>query len=192
MVNVTEGASAGGRVLPRFIDKLMGVRVMLINSVMEVSQDGETAPIVPDIEGLEAAIAVARSMVPDKLSGKEIRFLRKTLGQKGAELARFLDVRAETLSRWENGKEVITTNAERVLRFRVVADLKQKAPGVEVDVAAVMSIKPSPFRMSTLPTTLVFEHVSAFVKGTRQKVWLYQGISDEKEESDALPIVKLA
>jgi hypothetical protein len=183
MTNMAEGASAGGRVLPRFIDKLMGVRVALINSVVEVNQDGEIAPIVPDIQGLEAAIAVARAMVPDKLSGKEIRFLRKALGQKGAELARFLDVRAETLSRWENGKEVITTNAERVLRFRVVADLRDRAPGVEVDIGAVMSIKPSPFRLSTLPTTLIFEHVSAVVRGMRQKVWLYQGVSDETEET---------
>src|SRR5579883_1647167 len=38
------------------------------------------------------------------VNGEVFRFLRKTLGLRAADLAALLDVKAETISRWENGK----------------------------------------------------------------------------------------
>jgi DNA-binding transcriptional regulator YiaG len=171
----------------------MGVRVLLINSALEVEHDGAAAVIVPDLQGLEAAVAVARATVPDKLSGKEIRFLRKTICMKAAELARFLDVTAETISRWENSKEVISTNAERVFRLKVLTDLREKAVGVEAKLNAVVEMKFSPFRTSMSPTTLTFERVGAVVEGRREKIWLYQGVTDEQEDcGNEVPLAKSA
>jgi DNA-binding transcriptional regulator YiaG len=183
MTNRTESASAGGRVLPRFLDKLMGVRVLLINSAFEAEQDGEKVPVVPDIQGLEAAVAVARVTVPDKLSGREIRFLRKAMCKKAAELARFLDVTPETFSRWENDREVMSTNAERVFRLRILNSLRSCAPGVKAKVDAVLEMKISPFRVSVHPTTLIFEHLHGLVDGELADVWVYQGASNEEDES---------
>ena len=37
-------------------------------------------------------------------SGEALRFMRKTLGLRGSDLADLLDVTAETISRWETGK----------------------------------------------------------------------------------------
>lgn len=190
MKNDVGRAPEEGRVIPTYTDKLMRVRVLLIHSALEAGHNGAAGVIVPDLQGLEAAVAVARATVPDKLSGQEIRFLRKTVGMKAAELARFLDVTAETISRWENGKKVISTNAERVFRLKILTDLREKAMGVEAKLNAVVDMKFSPFRASTSPTTLTFERVSAVVEGRREKIWLYQGVADE-EEGD-LPLAKLA
>ena len=183
MINLTESASAGGRVLPRFLDTLMGIRVLLINSAFEAEQDGEKVPVVPDIQGLEAAIAVARVTVPEKLSGKEIRFLRKAICKKASELARFLDVTPETFSRWENDREVMSTNAERVFRLRILNSLRGSAPGVKAKVDTVLEMKISPFRATIHPTTLVFEHLRGLVEGEVGDVWVYQGTSNEDSEA---------
>jgi DNA-binding transcriptional regulator YiaG len=183
MVNRTESASGeGGRVLPEFLDKLMGIRLLLINSAFEATQDGETAPIVPDVIGLEAAAAVARVTIAAKLSGKEIRILRKALGVRAAALAEFLDVTPETFSRWENGKETISNNAERILRLRVAHGLRGKAPGVKAASDAILDLKISPFRMSTSPITLKFERVEVVQDGDFQKVWRYLGVAEEEAE----------
>ena len=181
MRNDTGHAPIGGRVLATHVDELMGVRLMLVDSAFQVEQEGTKGVLVPDLDDLRAAVAVARALVQDKLAGKEIRFLRKALHMKAAELARFLDVTAETMSRWENDREVININAERVFRFRVLTDLREKAPGVEVDLRMAVELKPSPFRASTMPTTLIFERVTRVVEGRREKMWLYQGVLDEKD-----------
>jgi DNA-binding transcriptional regulator YiaG len=111
MKNDVERAPTGGRILPAYVDRLMGVRALLIESAFEVEHDGTKGIVVPDVNGLQIAAAVARAIVPAKLTGKEIRFLRKAIGMRAADLARFLDVTAETMSRWENDREVINTNA---------------------------------------------------------------------------------
>jgi DNA-binding transcriptional regulator YiaG len=185
MLNQTEGASEEGRVLPEFLDRLMGVGVLLINSAFEATQDGVTAPIVPDINGLEAAVAVARATVPAKLSGKEIRFLRKALGLRATALAEFLDVTPETFSRWENGKETISNNPERILRLRVVHGLRGRAIGVKAASDAVLDLKISPFRMSVAPTTLKFDRVEVVQDGEFKKIWRYLGVA---EQEDAQPL----
>ena len=193
MKTSAENAPIGGRILPKYLDKLMGVRVLLINSAFEANHEGARSIAVSDIDGLEVAIAVARATVPHKLTGKEIRFLRKALGMKATDLAHFLDVTPETVSRWENDRERITTNAERVFRIKIITDLREKAMGVEAKLNTVVDMKFSPFRPSMVPTTLIFERVGAVVEGRREKIWLYQGISDEDEEpGDEMPIANLA
>jgi DNA-binding transcriptional regulator YiaG len=184
MADEKKSALEERRVLPQFLDKLMGVRALLINSAFETTQDGDVAPIVPDIQGLEAAIAVARVTVPDKLSNKEIRFLRKALGLRATALASFLDVTPETFSRWENGKDVISTNAERILRLRVLHGLRARAPGVKAEASDILDLKISPFRTSTAPTTLEFARVGALSQeGGFEQVWIFRGLVENEPQS---------
>src|SRR6266849_2127940 len=117
------------KVRPEFVDEQMGLPVILVESAHEAESGDASGIIIPDIPGLEAAMAVARIADEFKLNGQEIKFLRRAIGVKAADLARFLDVTPETVSRWETGKEFISTNAERVLRMRVYNTLKDKAPG---------------------------------------------------------------
>jgi DNA-binding XRE family transcriptional regulator len=54
-----------------------------------------------------------------RLTGAEVRFLRKHLGWTGAELARHLGVQPATVSRWENDAQPVGPVAERLLRLVV-------------------------------------------------------------------------
>ncbi len=85
---------------------------------------------IPDLPGLMAAVAVTRATEPLKLNGKEIRFLRKCLGDSAKALAERLDVTEETVSRWENGHLAIGNATERLLRLEVCRRLQEQAPGI--------------------------------------------------------------
>jgi DNA-binding transcriptional regulator YiaG len=53
---------------------------------------------------LEVACELARHGPP---RGEAFRFLRKTMGMRGLDLAALLDVTPETISRWENDQRVV-------------------------------------------------------------------------------------
>jgi hypothetical protein len=99
-------------ILPEYRDDgLVGLpNVVILNAArqfvcVECGEDNGIS--VPDIDGLEAAVAVTRVMTPVKLRGSELRFLRRALGLKAKELAERLEVADETISRWENDKSPI-------------------------------------------------------------------------------------
>lgn len=167
------------RRIERYEDTSMGLPVVLIDSAIESSFDGERCVGVPDVKGLEAAIAVARVTIPDKLNAQEIKFLRKALGLKAIELASFLDVVPETLSRWENGRETISTNPERIFRMRVLRALKGKAPGVCARVDDLLDMKLSPIRSSLGPILLIFRRmVVVFGEEECRQAWVYEGVEE--------------
>src|SRR3712207_2946722 len=56
---------------------------------------------IPDLDGLLAAVAVIRILHPVRLSGREVRFLKRLLGKPGAALAGELGVEPAVVSRWE-------------------------------------------------------------------------------------------
>jgi len=168
--NITSPANED--LIPEFRDEAMGIPTILINSARRVTHDGEPGVIIPDIPGLEAAIAVARVTLPHKLSGREIRFLRRSMGLKAVALAKFLDVTPETLSRWENGPEAISTNAERVLRLRVLQTLKEKVIGIKVRSGDILDLKFSPVRLAH-PVALVFTRLSVLSDESLQEAWVF-------------------
>lgn len=85
---------------------------------------GEEEVVIPKIEALDRAIARAIVTSPARLTGPEIRFLRKFLGWSGADFARNFSVDKATVSKWENdveGREMSTT-LDRFLRTCVVTE----------------------------------------------------------------------
>jgi putative zinc finger/helix-turn-helix YgiT family protein len=113
----------------------IGVAVDLVDTVEEATcqRCGEQEISFPDFNGLMAAIAVARVKAPIKLTGNEIRFLRKALEKTAKELAaNIVGVRQETISRWENNKEQISPPIEKLLRIYVMEVLGPHAPGISV------------------------------------------------------------
>ena len=66
--------------------------------------------------------ALARAVVakPGRLTGPEIRFLRKHLGLSGQDFADVMGSDPSTISRWENGKEPMNKHADRLLRLMVL------------------------------------------------------------------------
>lgn len=75
--------------------------------------------VVPEPKSLSAVVAVLRATRPRKLSGSEIKFLRKSLSRKAKELAEEMAVSPEQLSRFENDKQPISEVYERLLRATV-------------------------------------------------------------------------
>ena len=96
---------------------------------------------IPDLDGLIAAVAVTRAMQPTKLLGVDIRFMRKAIGISGKALAASMEVKPETLSRWENSKEVIGPTSEKLLRMVTVGALAQKAPAVDIDMQVIVDMR---------------------------------------------------
>jgi transcriptional regulator with XRE-family HTH domain len=96
---------------------------------------------VPDEDGLEAALAVIRIGLPFRLTGEEIRFLRGALELRQKQLSEYLQVRPETMSNWENDKEPIGPQYEKVLRLLVGHALSEQTPGVDFDEEAVLKMR---------------------------------------------------
>lgn len=101
---------------------------------------GARGVMIPKIEKLHAALAEMLITTVPKLSGPEVRFLRKYLGLSGVDFAERMGVAAATVSRWENDKEPIGGVAERLLRL-MVAHEKRVASYVLDDTARIAARK---------------------------------------------------
>jgi transcriptional regulator with XRE-family HTH domain len=170
------------RIIGKFLDEQMGLPVLLVDSAYKAESSGTEGVVVPDVSGLEAAIAVARVMNDFKLNGKELKFLRRAIGLKAVDLAKFLDVSAETVSRRETGKELISTNDERVLRLRVYRTLKDRAPVVEADADIILNMTFKPVRLSN-EGPMTFRYVTDIKDGRLRHVWFFEGMSEASSDT---------
>jgi putative zinc finger/helix-turn-helix YgiT family protein len=80
---------------------------------------GEYEVAIPQIEDLHKAIAQALIRKTSPFDAAEIRYLRKYLGWSGVDFAKHMGTTPETVSRWENGKEPMGPQADRLLRLMV-------------------------------------------------------------------------
>src|SRR6185312_5341640 len=80
----------------------------------------EEATEVPRIAELHRVVALAVLRKPSRLTGDEVRFLRKFIGWSGSDFARRIGVDPSTVSHWENGKQPIGPASDRLLRMLVV------------------------------------------------------------------------
>lgn len=88
-------------------------------TVRRCPECGEREVEIPAIEKLHAVIASVLVRAPGRLTGAEIRYLRKYLGLSGRDFARKIRVTPETVSRWETGREKMSPSAEVALRLLV-------------------------------------------------------------------------
>ncbi len=77
---------------------------------------GEMLPELPQVGRLHQRIAEDLISKQSPLTGEEFRFLRKAMGMSAKELTRLLGVTAVTISRWENNKEKVGAQSDRLLR----------------------------------------------------------------------------
>ena len=92
--------------------------VWLTNVTFSVCEKcGERVLRLPGAVALMNCIGEAVIITPGPLSGKEIRFLRKSLSLKGREFANLIGVTRTTISRWENGETSPDTSNERLIRL---------------------------------------------------------------------------
>jgi len=93
-----------------------GLKILVQQHVRTCQECGAETVGVSDIQGLHNRIAEDIIHSPNRLSGPEIRFLRKHIGWSGDDFARFFQVSPATVSRWEHGKQALGTQADLLLR----------------------------------------------------------------------------
>jgi DNA-binding XRE family transcriptional regulator len=132
------------RKVPLYEDKLLGIQGVAVVDAVEESvcvKCGQVAlTTIPDLSELIAAAAVWRVMIPIKLHGQEIKFLRQALNWQSKKFAEKLGVRPETVSRWENGEDIMSPTNERLLRLMVGTLLREEAPAIEFEEEAIISM----------------------------------------------------
>ena len=134
------------RVLPRYEERGLGLPypVVLINAAEEHSDAaGNVLGVsVPNLEGLAAAVAVARAFLPVELTGSEVRFMRKVIGMSAKDFAEALKLDPASLSRWENNKQTLGGWAESQVRLASVAILAQRMPSLKPDMEKLFRMVP--------------------------------------------------
>ena len=76
--------------------------------------------VLPRVTDLHRTIAFALVRKPARLTGAEVRYLRKYLGWSGVDFARHIGVDPSTVSNWENDKDPIGPSSDRLLRLMIV------------------------------------------------------------------------
>jgi len=118
-------------VVPEYVADDIGVpfKVVLVNSVKRLidAETGEVKKvIIPNFRGLIECIAIARILDPRKLSGDEIKFIRKAFKFPAKKIAEMIDVSPEHLSRCEAGERTLSAGAEKCLRASIFLDSHEK------------------------------------------------------------------
>jgi DNA-binding transcriptional regulator YiaG len=114
--------------LPEYIPDNLGApfKVVLKNSVRQLVDEktGEIQQtIIPNPRGLLQRIAITRLLIARKLSGQEIKFIRKSLRIKATDLSEMIGVSPEHLSRCEAGERVLSIGVEKCLRMAVLLEV---------------------------------------------------------------------
>lgn len=128
---------------PEHTEDLGGVVVCIRNAVLveRCNTCGEEESTIPDMRGLVCAAALARALNPVRLSGKEIKFIRRALRMTQKEFANKVDVAIETISRWENDAQGCGGFTEKTLRHNVCALLREHAPAIDYEPVTITNMK---------------------------------------------------
>jgi DNA-binding transcriptional regulator YiaG len=122
MITQHGGMVGTTRVVDQFDATDLGApfKVILHNAV-RITQDQETGELlsyaIPNLEGLIRAVVITRILHARKLSGADIRFIRKAIGVKQKDMALRLGMSCEHLSRCETGTLVMSPTSEKLLRI---------------------------------------------------------------------------
>ena len=130
-------------VRPEHVEDLGGVVVKVLNAaqVLRCSDCNEEFVSIPDMEGLAYATAISRALNPVRLSGPEVKFLRRALDMTQAKFAEAMELKPETVSRWENDARGVGGSCEKLVRHNVCALLYKEAKGRPYDPAVITHMR---------------------------------------------------
>ncbi|MDF2980936.1 MAG: hypothetical protein K0Q69_708 [Devosia sp.] len=121
MEMVEHGGKTVTRVVEQFEAKDLGApfKVVLKDAVLvtfDAATDEQLSYEIPDLDGLLRAIVIERLLNERKLSGKDVKYVRKVLGLTQRELSEKVDIVPEHLSRIETGIHPLSPGSEKLLR----------------------------------------------------------------------------
>jgi putative zinc finger/helix-turn-helix YgiT family protein len=133
-------------VKPEHVEDLGGLVVKVLHAVVvqRCSACGGEMIGIPDIQGLARAAAMTRAQSNERLTGKEVRFIRRALDMKQTEFAAAMDLSAEHVSRWENDHNGIGAASEKLVRHNVCALLSEGSCEYDPKAIANMIFVPYP------------------------------------------------
>jgi putative zinc finger/helix-turn-helix YgiT family protein len=102
--------------------------------IADCTKCGHSDVIIPRVAGIHRLIAGALLRSPARLTGEQLRFLRKHLGMTGGQFAKYLHTDRTKISKWERGEDRIGPSTDRLVRLLVAALDKELRPAV-ADVA---------------------------------------------------------
>jgi putative zinc finger/helix-turn-helix YgiT family protein len=98
--------------------KELGLNVILKGAeIVRCKECGNEDPILHRMDDLIRAVALAVVRKPYRLTGEEVRFVRKYLHLTGQEFAKLLKVDNSTLSKWEHGEDPVGPQSDLLIRF---------------------------------------------------------------------------
>lgn len=164
------------RVLPDYAETLMGLPypVVVHDAAVQIvdTATGEVRGVsIPDLEGLAAAVAMERCLIPVQLAPQEIRFVREVLRLRSGELAARIDVDPATFSRYETGAQGVGEQTERLFRIEVCATLAERLPGTPFDARMITSMKVRRRREGDPWPDMRFRRVKVKTQGTVADQW---------------------
>lgn len=130
---------------------------------------GNQDPLIPNVSGLYETLAMAVVCKPYPLVGEEVRFLRSHLGMNGDEFARLLHVDKTKVSKWENDRDKIGDQSDRLIRLLVVGideKLRGQLPAVIAALREIQSKKHS--------ATAIHVHMPTIRNGKETTAMEYQ------------------
>lgn len=112
--------------------------------VVDCPKCGSSEVIIPRMAKIHRAIAQALANSPARLTGEQLRFLRKHLGLSGDELGRYLHTDRTKISKWENEGDRIGPATDRLIRLLVASLDSEMRPGVSAVAAHLPQISDKP------------------------------------------------
>lgn len=132
-------------VKPEHIEDLGGVVVKIMNAVKEYKCTGddcdEVSIGIPDMQGLVCAAAVYRALDPVRLSGKEVRFMRRALDMTQTQFGEAMDLTPESVSRWETGARGTGCASEKLMRHNLCALLYKDVLALDYDPKVIADMR---------------------------------------------------
>jgi putative zinc finger/helix-turn-helix YgiT family protein len=89
--------------------------------VADCPKCGNSDVLIPKMAKVHRAIAQALTNSPARLTGPQLRFLRKYLGLSGDELGRYLHTDKTKISKWETEEDRIGPATDRLVRLLAAA-----------------------------------------------------------------------
>jgi putative zinc finger/helix-turn-helix YgiT family protein len=89
--------------------------------IIQCPECGDEQVIIPHMDDLMRALALAVISQPYRLQGEDVRFLRKYLKMTQVEFASYLEIDKTNLSKWENNEDRIGEQSDRLIRSIVLA-----------------------------------------------------------------------
>ena len=111
-----------------------------VAEIDEIHRRNKIGVAIPNMEGLVAAVAVTRALLPVALDGAEARFMRRAIGMSAKDFAGATNIDPATLSRWENNKATVGGWADKQIRMAVVIKLADRVPHLRLDPKAVVDL----------------------------------------------------